>query len=189
MGDEEEYGAFGGLFENFEEGVGGLLVHLLGEIDEHAAPASLHCGEQKRVDNPSGLSHGYDPLLAFDAEGGVKVAFAEPGVPRHEFAPLFDVFGREILAGDGEDEADIRVDEFADLVAFGALAAGVSVGAILTIKVLEEGEGKGDATAAIVLVEQDGVGNPAAVDHADKGLHQIFVFLYIRESHLSLPAI
>ena len=84
---------------------------------------------------------------------------------------------------------DVRVDELADFVALGARAAGVAARAVLAVEVLEEGEGEGNPAAAVVLVEHDGVGDPAGIDHPGKGLHKAAATPYVSKSHLSRPAI
>ena len=88
-----------------------------------------------------------------------------------------------------EDEADVGVDHLADLVALGALSAGIAVGAVLAVKELKEREGKRNASSAIVLMEQDGVGYPPGADHAGQRFGEPFVFLYVGKSHFFLPAI
>ena len=59
----------------------------------------------------------------------------------------------------------IRMPKFGNLVAVAALPAGIAVVATLAVQILKEGYAKGKGPAAIVLIEQDGVRDVAAVGH------------------------
>ena len=78
------------------------------------------------------------------------------------------------------------MNEFGYAIAGRAAAAGVSPAAMLAIQVLEKGQHEMHRPAAVVLVQEYGVGNASAVHHGPERGLDLFVSLYIAECHTFL---
>ena len=70
---------------------------------------------------------------------------------------------------------DVRMDEPAHLLRAG--------------QALQETEGEQERPAPVVLIEHQGVRDPAAADHAGKGFPHVSVSYGLIEYHLSLSAV
>ena len=107
----------------------------------------------------NGLFNDDQALLPLESECRIKVAFPEKRVGEGHLAERPDkLFGyRLVLAGDRENEMDIRMDQLRDPVAGRA------------VQILQESERDRERSAAVILVKQQGVRNAPAVDHPPEG--------------------
>ena len=186
VGYQQELGLERRFLYQFQEPVGGLLVHLFGKIDDNHPVASLKGAERKLVQQPLGLADGDEAVLALDVKRLQEFCFCERGLFGIERAQL-----RIILLGYGvrtgrEDEVEVRMDQFAYLAAGRAGSARLASAALSAAKVLQEGDTERECATAVILVEEDGVRDTVTVDHVPQSRDNGLISTQLFKTHIVL---
>ena len=185
--DQEDEGLRQGLFEGFEQFVGGFAFHARRAPHHHHAPSALVGFHVEHLDEVGGVAFADDGGLHIAREAVVEVVEGAEAVGvEHEVEEVLHVVvGADAVGavgGIGDDEVQVGVHQRGNLLAAGALAAGVGaerplavVHTVLAAEVLHVGPGHLQAAVRLAAKDELGMAHAAAVDDRRQPIDDILL--------------
>lgn len=181
MGDQEEIRVRVGFFDDLEEFVGGLGRHAFGEPDDGVFVTALVGADGHFADDFLGFVDRDGAGFFFEAQVFAQGFFREIRVVQHQLAPGSDeglaqraasAFGNGIHR---EDEMEVRVNEFVELLAIGTCSAGLAVVALLAGEVLCQGNSVCNGSVFTGFGKQNGMPGAIFIAHGRQLLFEGFI--------------
>jgi len=162
VGNEDKEGFLRRFLHHLQQRIGRLHVQFFRQIQHHAPVPAFYRRKRQPVQDGAGLVHGNVALFALYADGRIQFGLIEIRIFLQKGTESRDKLQgyRLVPSGNREHEMNVRVDEFLHTRS-------------PTVKLFQEVQDNGKSAPAVVLVQQQGMRNMAALHHPVQGIHKL----------------